>query len=164
MKSYLVTIAFLLMSLVDRGVALEEGEAIPAEVLSAIKSSNVDINGKVLLLDFWASWCTPCGLSLPWLDSLGGKWPEEVQIITVNVDKERDDAARMLEKLSVSSLPVIYDPEGAQPERCSLKTMPSSFLFDVSHRLVKEYRGFREGDKAKIESDIINLLEKGSVK
>lgn len=164
MKFHIVAIAILLISLTSSGFTLEAGEDLPAELVSAIRSARINIDGKIVLLDFWASWCTPCGLSLPWLDSVRGKWPGKVQVVTVNVDKEKDDASRILEKLSLSSLPVVYDPEGVQPEKCSLKTMPSSYLFDASHKLVKEYRGFREGDKAIIESDIANLLEKGSVK
>jgi thiol-disulfide isomerase/thioredoxin len=163
-KLYSVFIALFLLSLTSRGVAIEEGEALPAEVASAIRNSNIKIDGKVVLLDFWASWCTPCGLSLPWLENVSSRWPDQVTVVTVNVDKKRADAARMLEKLSVSSLSVIYDPDGMHPETCALKTMPSSFLFNSSHRLVQEYRGFREGDKVKIENDIAMLLEKGNVK
>jgi thiol-disulfide isomerase/thioredoxin len=164
MKVYLARFVLLLIFSTRLGFALEEGEVLPAEVASAIKESRINIDGKVVLLDFWASWCAPCGLSLPWLESIQGKWPGKVQVVTVNVDKKRADASRMLEKLSVTSLPVVYDPEGTQPERCSLKTMPSSFLFDASYKLVQEYRGFREGDKLKIEDDIVKLLEKGSAK
>jgi thiol-disulfide isomerase/thioredoxin len=162
MKIQIAYVLYLFIFSWRVGFALNEGEVLPAEVQSSISRASIDINGKVVLLDFWASWCTPCGLSLPWLDDLQGRWPGKVQVVTINVDKTMDEASNMLQKLSIASLPTVYDPSGAYPEMCSVKTMPSSFLFDNSHKLVKEYRGFREGDKAKIEADIIKLLEKES--
>ena len=160
MRIYFTSCLACLLLWSNLGFALDKDQKTPVEIENAIKESDFNIVGKVLFLDFWASWCTPCGLSLPWLESLNDKWPGKVQVITINLDKNKDDALRMLKKLSLESLSIVYDPLGKHAENCGLKTMPSSFLFNASHKLVKEYQGFREGDKEKIEHDIEQLLTK----
>jgi thiol-disulfide isomerase/thioredoxin len=158
MSKLVLLLVVTLVFHVQQVFALNSGEDLPVEVRKAILENSVEIEGKIVLVDFWASWCTPCGLSLPWLETLSNKWPGKVQVVTINVDKSDKDASRMLNKLKLNNLMVVYDREGKLPGICDLKTMPSSFLFNQSHKLVSEYRGFRESDKAIIEKAIETLI------
>lgn len=66
--------------------------------------------GKVVYLDFWASWCTPCRRSFPWLDGLTRKYAgRDLVVIGVNVDQDRDLAEKFLDGTPASS-PLFMTP------------------------------------------------------
>ena len=70
------------------------------------------LTGKVVYVDFWASWCMPCRQSFPWMKEIDARYRDRgLQVITVNLDKERSDATKFLKELG-SDLKVIYDPAG----------------------------------------------------
>lgn len=114
--------------------------------------------GKVVYLDFWASWCAPCRRSFPWLDALERKHGAEgFVVIAVNVDTERALAAGFLEQVPVG-FKVAYDPKGELAARWQLLGMPSSFLIDRSGKVRSTHQGFRKGDEALREAEIVKLL------
>src|SRR4051812_16001142 len=68
--------------------------------------------GKVVLVDFWASWCEPCRHSFPWLNAMQAKYADRgLVVIGVNVDRERADADRFLRDVP-AKFQIVYDPEG----------------------------------------------------
>lgn len=114
--------------------------------------------GKVVYLDFWASWCTPCRRSFPWLDALDRKHRADgFVVIAVNVDTDRALAAGFLEEVPVG-FKVAYDPKGELAAQWRLLGMPSSFLIDRSGKVRSSHQGFRKGDEALREAEIAKLL------
>ena len=114
--------------------------------------------GKVVLVDFWASWCTPCRQSFPWLNELQAKYGEQgLVVIGVNVDRTHEDAARFLRDVP-AKFSIVYDPEGALASRYEVPGMPSSFVFGPSGELIAKHIGFRSADRDKRESEIRSLL------
>jgi cytochrome c biogenesis protein CcmG/thiol:disulfide interchange protein DsbE len=113
--------------------------------------------GKVVLVDFWASWCEPCRHSFPWLNEMQTKYGDRLFIIGVNVDPERADANRFLAKVP-AHFQVIYDPAGKFAAKYDLIGMPSSYLFDTSGTLVDTHIGFSKALTAEREARLQKLL------
>ncbi len=116
-------------------------------------------HGKVVYLDFWASWCPPCRASFPWMNELQEKYGKRgLKVIAVNLDKERDSANEFLTE-TPSRVTIAYDPEGTIAESYGVMGMPSSYLIDRNGNLHSSHIGFRDKDKAELEEKIVQLLE-----
>lgn len=148
---------------VKTAIAVAPGEPAPNLALPLITDGSIvrlsDLKGKVVYIDFWASWCGPCRQSLPLYESLYKNLvSEHFQILAVNLDEQRDDAERFLKNHPVS-YPVLLDPSGDSAREWSLSVMPSSYLVDAQGRLAYIYVGFEMSHMDKIEHDIKELLE-----
>lgn len=144
--------------------ALEEGDRAPAFSAPALdgdgKLSLAAYKGKVVFLDFWASWCAPCLTSLPMLEELRKELAgQDFQILAVNVDKDRDKAKRFLGRHPIG-YPSVSDPEGKLPATFELKAMPTSFLIDRKGVIRHIHDGFRPSDMNGLKDRIRALLEK----
>jgi thiol-disulfide isomerase/thioredoxin len=133
------------------GVALEQGDAAPLDAH----------RGKVIMVDFWASWCGPCAQSLPALDALRKEFPaDDFQVIAVNVDSESEQAKAFLKRRPVG-YPSALDPEGLIPTRFGLQTMPTSYLIDRNGVVRHIHRGFRPDDIGALRERIQALVAAG---
>ena len=117
-----------------------------------------DLKGRVVLMDFWASWCGPCAKSLPWLASLQERYGQEgLTIVTVNLDQDWTQAVPM-----AGSLPAqvyrVHDPEGILAEARNLQGMPSAYLYDREGHLQAFHVGFLEAQLEAREQDIVQVL------
>ncbi|MBR9812232.1 TlpA family protein disulfide reductase [bacterium] len=122
-----------------------------------------ELKGKVVLVDFWASWCGPCKMSLPEFETLKQELvaagnPDRFEILAVNLDEQPEDAKRFLRRYPVS-YPIISDPEGRLPTRYNVPTMPTSFLIDGDGVVRWVHEGFRNGDTELFRTAILKLLE-----
>jgi cytochrome c biogenesis protein CcmG, thiol:disulfide interchange protein DsbE len=118
--------------------------------------------GRVVVVDFWASWCKPCRQSIPWLNGLRDRYgPRGLVIIGVNVDAERADANRFLREVPIA-FEVVYDPAGVIARKFDVQGMPSSFVFDRNGALVRTHLGFRENRRSEHEAEIEALLSRNS--
>lgn len=133
-------------------VALHAASASAADTLDIAQH-----RGKVVLVDFWASWCEPCRHSFPWLNEMQEKYGDRLVIIGVNVDRERADANKFLAQVP-AHFQLIYDPAGELASKYELLGMPSSYVFDTSGKLVDTHIGFRKGQRAEREAQLRNLL------
>ena len=116
--------------------------------------------GKVVYLDFWASWCAPCRTSLPILEELRREFPaDRFAVVAVNVDREPDAGRRFLEKAKIG-YPSASDPEGRIPASFGVETMPTSFLIDERGVIRYVHRGFRKGDVSELRARIAELVGK----
>ncbi len=116
------------------------------------------LKGKVVYVDFWASWCEPCRQSFPWMNDMQREFAKDgLVVIAVNVDHERDDAEQFLRKYA-PEFKISYDPEGAVAERFHVRGMPTSFLVDRTGKVTASHAGFRPKDRAPLEQQIRSLL------
>jgi len=114
--------------------------------------------GKVVYLDFWASWCGPCRQSFPWLDGLVSEYgSKNLVIIGVNVDKDRDRASRFLAE-TPADFPIVYDPKGELAAIYKVTGMPSGVLIDVAGSVRFQHAGFSEKQKGLYEEQLQKLL------
>lgn len=113
--------------------------------------------GKVVLVDFWASWCEPCRHSFPWLNEMQAKYGDRLVVIGVNVDRERAAANRFLSQVP-AHFQIVYDPSGDLAAEYGVMGMPSSYVFDTSGALVDKHIGFRKALREERESQLRELL------
>ena len=119
--------------------------------------------GKVVYLDFWASWCDPCKRSFPWMNELQTIYGENgFKIIAVNLDESTKDAYEFLNKMP-ANFDIAFDKIGKTAEAYNLKAMPSSFLIDRNGNLVHKSLGYRAEEKKILEKKIKQLVGKGVV-
>jgi peroxiredoxin len=114
--------------------------------------------GKVVYLDFWASWCGPCLKAVPAIEEMRSEFPaDRFQILAVNLDQKKKKALRFLEKNPVG-YPSASDPKGRLPTQFGLETMPTSYLIDGDGVIRYVHRGFKTGDDQKLREEIRALL------
>ncbi|VAW52117.1 Thioredoxin family protein [hydrothermal vent metagenome] len=116
------------------------------------------LKGKVVYLDFWASWCVPCRKSFPWMNDMHSRYDgKDFTIVAVNLDASKSDALKFLKNLPVN-FDIAYDPDGRVASKYKLKVMPSSYLIDRDGTLVFAHKGYREDDSNEIEKKIQKLI------
>ncbi len=116
------------------------------------------LRGKVVYLDFWASWCVPCRQSFPWMNELQKRYADRgLTIIAVNLDHERADAEKFLRKLA-PDFRVRFDPAGDWAHHFGVQGMPTSVLLDRDGRSRFTHIGFRPADATEYEQQIQQLL------
>jgi thiol-disulfide isomerase/thioredoxin len=115
--------------------------------------------GKVIFLDFWASWCVPCRKSFPWLNTMQKNLQKEgFVVISVNLDRKKTFSEAFLES-TPAKFPIIYDHQGSLAKEFKLKGMPSSYLFDREGKLISAHVGFNADKKKEFEEEIIKALK-----
>lgn len=128
---------------------------------SSAWSEGLDLDayrGKVVYLDFWASWCTPCRQSFPWLSGLVQQYrSRNFVVIAVNVDHDRHLAEQFLDA-TPASFPVIYDPHGDIAESFKIKGMPSAVLIDRAGHPRFLHQGFTTQKEDEYEAHVQTLL------
>jgi thiol-disulfide isomerase/thioredoxin len=144
-------------------LAAEAGDAAPPFALPNAKGDTVALDklrGKVVYVDFWASWCGPCRRSVPWLNDMLQKYGSKgFVVVGVNVDKKRGDAEKFL-AVTPATFTIVYDEAGATPSAYGVKGMPSSYLIDGNGRVVYVERGFLDEKRPELEQRIVSLLGK----
>jgi cytochrome c biogenesis protein CcmG, thiol:disulfide interchange protein DsbE len=116
------------------------------------------VEGRVIWVDFWASWCVPCRRSFPWLNAMQRKYGSRgLQIIAVNVDKDRALADAFLAEVP-AEFSLRFDPAGDLAKQFEVQTMPSSFVLDADGNVLERHFGFRTADTADYERGIREAL------
>jgi cytochrome c biogenesis protein CcmG, thiol:disulfide interchange protein DsbE len=161
MRNFVSLLAMLLLGIPSHAANLV-GQLAPAFSVTEVDGTQIGLGkfrGKVVYLDFWASWCGPCRKSFPWMNAMQSKYAAQgLQIIAVNVDEKRDDAMAFL-KAREAGFVVGLDPLGAIPASYGVKGMPSSFLIGRDGKVIDEHVGFNETDSAMLEKNIHSALE-----
>ena len=117
-----------------------------------------DFRGRITYVDFWASWCGPCRLSLPALNSLNAEFSgEPVQFLAISIDVVEEDAWDFLARYSVD-YPVVIDTKGDIARSFAVDGMPSGYLLDAEGRVREIHIGFRRGDELKLAESIKKML------
>ena len=117
-----------------------------------------ELSGHVVYLDFWASWCTPCKQSFPWMQTMQSAYAAQgLKIVAVNLDVARADADRFLNQFH-PTFDVRFDPEGQLAQYYRVHGMPSSVLIDRHGVTRFTHVGFRPIDGAIYEAQLRELL------
>ena len=144
------------------GLAVEVGQPMPKCTVSAIgENQNLDLNqykGKVLYVDFWASWCGPCAKSFPFMNELHQQLKDQgLQIVGVNLDENTDDAKAFLAKYP-ASFTVMADVSKQCAKDFDVKAMPSSYVIDRKGVVQHVHLGFRPSEAKELRSVVEKLL------
>ena len=114
--------------------------------------------GKVVYVDFWASWCGPCKQSFPFMKALDAKYgANDVVVVTVNLDRMRPQADAFLRQVG-SNLPVVYDPAGNLAKTWKVADMPTSLVFDRKGTMRFRHQGFFANKTAEYDAHVAQLV------
>ena len=121
-------------------------------------SSIRDLSGKVIYVDFWASWCVACLASFPFMEQMQRELaPKGLQVVAVNMDQRPADAQRFLARHHVS-FPIALGSNEACAKQFAVGAMPSTFFVDRSGKIRAAHSGFRPGEAPAIRSLVERLL------
>ncbi|WP_157954401.1 TlpA family protein disulfide reductase [Saccharospirillum mangrovi] len=116
------------------------------------------LSGRVVYLDFWASWCVPCRQSFPFMNELHDRYGDKgLVILAVNVDAKRADADRFLAQFP-ADFRVLYDPNAALPPVYQVMGMPTAYLIDHRGNIAETSVGFRLDERQQTEEKLVELL------
>jgi len=144
------------------GTAATPSGKAPDFALSTLAGPNLRLReqrGKVVLVNFWATWCGPCRIEMPHLSRLYEKYqPAGFQLLGVNIDDDPNQAAGLATKLGLR-FPVLLDTDKKVSRLYDLSTMPSTVLIDRDGKVRYVHRGYRDGYEVTYEKQIRELLK-----
>jgi cytochrome c biogenesis protein CcmG/thiol:disulfide interchange protein DsbE len=114
--------------------------------------------GRVVYLDFWASWCAPCRQSFPWMQAMKDAYEHQgLAVVAVNLDRNRGDADAFLAQFH-PNFDVRFDPQGKAAAGFKIHGMPTSVIID-RHGVVRfTHIGFRPVDQVAYEAQLREIL------
>ncbi len=116
------------------------------------------LRGKVVYVDFWASWCAPCAKAFPFLNDMDREFGERgLQVVGINVDEQIENAQRFLSR-HPASFALASDASGQCPRSFAVKAMPASYLVDRKGVIRRVVLGFRAGEAEQIRGEVEQLL------
>ena len=120
-----------------------------------------ELKGKVVLLDFWATWCKPCVVSIPHLNKLNLRFQEEeFLLLGINVDRFKSISSlkRFVKQYEIN-YPVLADKGGKVAARYRAFALPTSFLINEEGRIAKRILGSSPALQKELEEEIEKLLK-----
>ena len=140
--------------------ALKVGDTLPDLASFGLEGKLPDaLKSKVVVVDFWASWCTPCAKSFPVLDELQKKYGDKLVIVGVNVDEKKADMDKFLAKHAVT-FTIVRDANQKLVAAAEPATMPTSFVVDGAGKICFLHNGFHDEDTRKeYVAEIESLLK-----
>lgn len=138
------------------------GQPAPAFSLSDRDGRTVklaDLRGKVVVVDFWASWCAPCKKALPAYDALAAAYAAKgakVVFVAINIDGNQKNAAKLL--AAIKTLVVLFDPSSQTVAAYDVPTMPTTYVVDPQGVVRFVNPGFEDGHEKKLGAQIDKLL------
>jgi peroxiredoxin len=159
-----VAAAFAYVHLAEnKGYALKAGTEAPGFRLPSLAGGEVDLasqRGKVVVLNFWATWCPPCVAEMPSLERLHRSLsPEGVSVVTVSTDEDEAELRRFVAEHALT-LPVLKDPGGRVAAGQYRTTgYPETFVLDRNGRVLQHVVGPAEWDSAERLAYFRGVLE-----
>lgn len=158
----LMALTFVLAAASPARAEVKPGQAAPdfdGVTLAKQSLKLSSLRGKVVLLDFWASWCEPCKKELPLLSKIAPKLRAEgIEVVAVNIDDDKSNAAAFVHDKGIQ-LTVVDDSKKNIVGKWEPAKMPSSFVIDKSGVVRAVNGGFEAGDESKIASQLERLAK-----
>lgn len=115
--------------------------------------------GKVLYVDFWASWCAPCKKSFPFMNDISKTYPsDKFQVIAVNMDETRSHAEKFLKNYP-ANFTVFTNPDNKLAKTLQLPGLPIAYIVNAQGEIVARHAGFNDSKKTKKIKQLNLLME-----
>ena len=156
-------VLFALLAAALPAMAVDVGSTVPSISMPRMDDSGKSISlssyrGKVVYVDFWASWCVPCRISMPTLDRLAKEHAAKgFEVVGVNKDVRADDAERFLKRVPVS-FTLVGDSSDNAAKAFKVKTMPSGYLVDRKGVVRHIHGGFTRSTSDLLADEVTKLL------
>lgn len=151
----LISLGFLLL-----GPQLRAADAAPAWKLQDINGKTVqlsDFKGKVVILDFWATWCPPCRAEIPHFVELQKAYADKgLVIVGISLDQGGVDTVAPFAKANGINYPIVLGDEELTSKYGGIEGIPTTFIVDQKGNIVNKFVGFTE--KSVFEDEIKKLL------
>jgi thiol-disulfide isomerase/thioredoxin len=116
-----------------------------------------DLQGSPLLLNFWATWCGPCRMGMPYLQQIWDEWQEDgLLLLAINIGESPSDVEGFMQGQGFS-FPVLLDSEGAIAEQYGIQAIPTTFFID-SDGIIQEVKVGAFQSMAEIEDSLSRLI------
>jgi cytochrome c biogenesis protein CcmG, thiol:disulfide interchange protein DsbE len=116
------------------------------------------LEGKVTIVDFWATWCEPCKKSFPKLEALNAKYNENgLRIVGISEDDDISGIPAFASELG-TRFPLIWDENKSIASKWQPKSMPTTFVVDRKGTVRFVHLGYHAGEEAEIEREVKSLL------
>jgi peroxiredoxin len=160
-RRHLIALAMLAAAGAANAKATPNAQA-PDFTLRQLNGPNLRLGeqrGRVVLVNFWATWCGPCRVELPHLSRLHDKYRSSgFLLLGVNIDEDPTLAKALVSKMGLT-FPVLLDPEKKVVGAYDLNAMPATVLIDRDGRVRHLHRGYKEGVEALYEQQVRALLK-----
>ena len=138
--------------------------AFKASTLDGKPLSLADYKSKVILLNFWATWCGPCRSEIPDLVELQNKYKDQLQIIGLVVDDDDENAVKKFAQNFGINYPIAMATDEMRMEYGGIPALPTSFVLDGEGRVVQKHEGLRDPVLYEVEIRSLLGLPIGNVK
>ena len=126
------------------------------EKLEGGKTSLAEHRGKLVVLHFWATWCMPCRVEMPGMESLWQQYKDDgLVILAVSIDEGSKGRVEKYKQIFELSFPILLDPESEVNDLYKVSNMPTSFLIDGEGQIVSYVSGAADW----LEPDTVRLVE-----
>ena len=136
------------------------GAAAPDFSLEALDGKTIrlsDFRGKAVLLNFWATWCEPCRVEMPWFVELEKQYgPEGLQVVGVAMDDSGKDVVEKFAKEMGVNYPVLMGKEAVGEEYGGVEFLPTTFYVDRNGKVVSRVFGLKS--RSEIEDAVKTAL------
>lgn len=158
---FAAALAALLLGLnLATAAPVKEGDSFPDLAKFGLEGPLPDMKGKVVLVDFFASWCGPCKESFPAMNGLQKKYGEKgFVIIAINLDKKKSDMDDFV-KAHPANFVIVRDGENKLVKEVKIATMPSSFVLGKDGKVKSAHHGFKGAESVKKYTEEIEALLK----
>jgi len=158
----LLSIAAVLSCAAASATTVQVSNPAPDFTLRSMDGPNVRLNeqrGRVVMVNFWATWCGPCRQEMPHLNKLHDKYRDAgFVLLGVNIDDNARAATDLAAKLGLR-FPVLLDTDKSVSRLYDLGSMPATVLIDREGRVGHLHRGYREGFELSYDQQVRALLK-----
>jgi thiol-disulfide isomerase/thioredoxin len=146
----------------EEGMKDIRGQQAPAFTLTSFDGKKVslsDYKGKAVLVNFWATWCAPCKIEMPWFAEFQQKYGPQGFVVLgiVNDDPKRDEVLPVMNKAGVN-YPILFADKKVGDAFGGIDYLPESFYVGRDGKVIEETSGLADGGKDEIEADIKKTL------
>ncbi|HYV92493.1 MAG TPA: TlpA disulfide reductase family protein [Chitinophagales bacterium] len=164
-KIFFLSVIFLATTL---QFVFAQDKKLPAIILTDVDGNKVDLSqlnkdGKIIIMDFWATWCVPCKKELTNIMNVYAEWQKNynVELVAVSIDDSRN-TTKVKPTVDGSSWPyqVLLDPNSDLKRILGFQNVPYVLVTDKDGNIVYQHTGYVEGDEFELEDQLKKMVGK----